>query len=115
MKACGEVEGIAPLILISVLNGGLSSSLRSKNLKIKIYRTIILPVVLCGCETWSLTLREERRLRVLTSHLYISVHYRKYSGISSKIFPVGIVTLWIKVGKANCCWKQWTVVEHGPK
>jgi len=39
-------------------------SLLSKNLKIKIYRTIILPVVLYGCETWSLTLREERRLRV---------------------------------------------------
>ena len=37
----------------------------SKKLKIKIYRTIILPVVLYGCETWSLTLREERRLRVL--------------------------------------------------
>jgi len=37
----------------------LSSSLLSKNLKIKIYRTIILPVVLYGCETWSLTLREE--------------------------------------------------------
>jgi len=35
------------------------------NLKIKIYRTIILPVVLYGCETWSLTSREERRLRVL--------------------------------------------------
>jgi len=35
-----------------------------QNLKIKIYRTIILPVVLYGCETWSLTLREERRLRV---------------------------------------------------
>ena len=35
----------------------LSSRLLSKNLKIKIYRTIILPVVLCGCETWSLTLR----------------------------------------------------------
>ena len=33
-------------------------------LKIKIYRTIILPVVLYGCETWSLTLREERKLRV---------------------------------------------------
>jgi len=32
--------------------------------KIKIYRTIILPVVLYGCKTWSLTLREERRLRV---------------------------------------------------
>ena len=35
-----------------------------KNVKIKIYRTIILPVVLFGCETWSLTLREERKLRV---------------------------------------------------
>jgi len=36
----------------------------SKNLKIKIYRTIILPIVLYVCETWSLTLREERKLRV---------------------------------------------------
>jgi hypothetical protein len=42
----------------------LSSRLLSKNLKIKIYRTIILPIVLYGCETWSLTLREERKLRV---------------------------------------------------
>jgi len=42
----------------------LSSRLLSKNLKIKIYRTIILTVVLYGCETWSLTLREERKLRV---------------------------------------------------
>jgi len=42
----------------------LSSRLLSKNLKIKIYRNIILPLVLYGCETWSLTLREERRLRV---------------------------------------------------
>jgi hypothetical protein len=42
----------------------LSSSLLSRNVKIKIYRTIILPVVLYGCENWSLTLREECRLRV---------------------------------------------------
>ena len=42
----------------------LSSRLLSKNLKIKIYRNIIFPVVLYGCETWSLTLREERKLRV---------------------------------------------------
>ena len=42
----------------------LSSRLLSKNLKIKICRTIILPVVLYGCETWSLTLLEERKLRV---------------------------------------------------
>jgi len=43
----------------------LSSSLLSKNLKIKIYRTVILH----GCETWSLTLREERRLRVLENRV----------------------------------------------
>ena len=47
----------------------LSSSLLSKKLKIKIYRTIILPVVLYGCETWSLTLREERRLRVFENRV----------------------------------------------
>jgi len=46
-----------------------SSRLLSKNLKIKIYRTIILPVVLYGCETWSLTLREERRLRVFENRV----------------------------------------------
>ena len=43
--------------------------LLSINLKIKIYRTIILPVVLYGCETWSLTLREERRLRVFENRV----------------------------------------------
>jgi hypothetical protein len=42
----------------------LSSRLLSKNVKIRIYTTIILPVVLCGCETWSLTFREKHRLRV---------------------------------------------------
>jgi hypothetical protein len=42
----------------------LSSRLLSKNVKIRIYKTIILRVVLCGCETWSLTLREEHRLKV---------------------------------------------------
>ena len=42
----------------------LSSRLLSKNLKIKIYRTTLLPVVLYECEIWSLTLREERKLRV---------------------------------------------------
>jgi len=51
----------------------LSSSLLSKKLelklKIKIYRTIIFPVVLYGCETWSLTLREERRLTVFENRV----------------------------------------------
>ena len=41
----------------------------SKTLKTKIYRTIILPVVLFGCETWSLTLREEPRLRMFKNRV----------------------------------------------
>jgi hypothetical protein len=47
----------------------LSSRLLSRNLKVKIYRTIIVPVVLYGCETWSLTLREEHRLRVFENRV----------------------------------------------
>jgi hypothetical protein len=47
----------------------LSSRLLSKNLKIRIYKTIILPVVLYGCETWSLILREEHRLRVFENRV----------------------------------------------
>ena len=43
----------------------LFSRLLSKNLKIKIYGIVILPVVLYGCETWSLPMREERKLRCL--------------------------------------------------
>jgi len=41
----------------------------SKNIKIKIYRTINFPVVLCGCKNWSLTLREEPRLRMFENRV----------------------------------------------
>jgi hypothetical protein len=47
----------------------LSSHLISKNLKIKMYKIVILPVVLHGCETWSLTLREGHRLRVFENRV----------------------------------------------
>jgi len=47
----------------------LSSIWLSKNTKIKIYITIIVPVVLYGYETWSLTLSEERRLRVFENRV----------------------------------------------
>jgi hypothetical protein len=47
----------------------LSSCLPSKNTKIRIYKTIILPVVLCGCETLSLTLRQEHKLRVFENRV----------------------------------------------
>ena len=58
----------------------LSSNLLSKDIKIKIYRTIILLVVLYGCETWLLTLREKRRLRVFESRVL-----RRIFGPKSKV------------------------------
>jgi hypothetical protein len=47
----------------------LSSRLLSRNVKVKTYKTIILPVVFYGCETWSLTLRDEHRLRVFENRV----------------------------------------------
>jgi vacuolar-type H+-ATPase subunit D/Vma8 len=47
----------------------LSSHLISKNRKINLYETVILPVVLYGCESWYLTLREEHRLRVFENRV----------------------------------------------
>ena len=61
-----------------------SSSLLSKKLKIKIYRTIILPVVLYGCETWSLTLREERRLRVFENRVLRRVFGPKRDAVTGE-------------------------------
>ena len=55
----------------------LSSRLLSKSLKIKICKTIILPIVLFGSETWRLTLREERRLRIFDKKIrgeYLELH-----------------------------------------
>jgi hypothetical protein len=47
----------------------LSPLLLSKNVKVRICKTIILPVVLYGCETWSLTVREEHKLRVFENRV----------------------------------------------
>jgi hypothetical protein len=47
----------------------LSSRLLSRNVNVKIYKTIIVPVVLYGCETWSLALTEEHRLRVFENRV----------------------------------------------
>jgi hypothetical protein len=62
----------------------LSSSLLSKNTKIKIYRTIILPVVLYGCETWSVTLREEHRLRVFENRVLRGIFGPKRDGVTGE-------------------------------
>jgi hypothetical protein len=47
----------------------LCTRLLSRNEKTGIYKTIILPVFLCGCETWSLSLRKEHRLRVFENRV----------------------------------------------
>jgi len=60
----------------------LSPRLLSKNLKIKIHRIKILPVVLYGCETWSLTLRKERMLRVFENRVLRRVFGSKRDGVT---------------------------------
>jgi hypothetical protein len=56
----------------------LSSRLLSRNVKVIIYKTIILPVVLYECETWSLTLREEHRLRVFENRVLRRIFGPRY-------------------------------------
>jgi len=60
----------------------LSSSLLSKNIKIKIYRTIIFPAVLYESETWLLTLREECRLRVFETKVLRRIFGSKRNNIT---------------------------------
>ena len=62
----------------------LSSRLLSKKLKLKTYKTIILPVVLYGCETWSLTLREEHRLRVFENKILRKIFGAKKDEITEE-------------------------------
>jgi hypothetical protein len=65
-----------------------------KNLKIKIHKTVILPVVLYGYETWSLTLREEHRLRVFENRVL-----RRYLGLKGRKMDHG----------ENCIMMNFTV------
>jgi len=58
--------------------------LLSKILEIKIYRNIILPVVLYGCETWSLTLREEHRLRVFENRVLRRIFGNKRNEVTGE-------------------------------
>jgi len=58
--------------------------LLSKNTKIKIYKIIVLPIVLYGCETWSLTLREECRLRVFESRVLRKIFGRKRDEVTEE-------------------------------
>ena len=95
LVAVGELcsMGLVMWVIMSGLQSGnacyhsvqnlLSSSLLSKNIK-KIYKTIILPVVLYGCETWSFTLREERRLRVFENMVLRRIFGPKRDEVTGK-------------------------------
>ena len=61
-----------------------TSVLVSKNIKIKIYRSITLPLVLYGCETWSLTLREECRSRVFENGVLRRIFGRKRDALTGE-------------------------------
>ena len=62
----------------------LSSRLLSKKLKVKTYETIILPVVLYGCEIWSLTLKEKHRLRVFEKEVLMKIFGAKRDEITGE-------------------------------
>jgi hypothetical protein len=62
----------------------LSSRLLSRNAKVKIYKTVILPVVLYGCETWSVTLREEHRLRMLENRVLRGIFGSKWDELTGE-------------------------------
>jgi hypothetical protein len=84
-----------------VVQNLLSSRLLSGNVKIKIYKTIILPVVLYGCETWSLTSREEHILRVFENRVLrrifeskrdeVTGGWRKLHGLYSSLSIVRVI------------------------
>ena len=93
------MTGTSPCVIFIILGGRakilesigrlyvqnlLSYSLLSKTIKIKIYRTVILPLVWYGCETWSLTLREEHRLRVFENRVLRRIFGPKWDGVTGE-------------------------------
>jgi len=82
----------------------LSSSFLCKNLKNKVYKNIILPVVLYECKTWSLTLRDERRLRVLGNRVLRRIFGHKRDVVAGE---------WRKVcvGELNCLYSSSIIVR----
>ena len=63
----------------------LSYRLISKKLKIKVYRTIIFPAVLYVCETWVLTLKDERRLRVFENRVLRRIFWTKRDEVTGEM------------------------------
>jgi hypothetical protein len=75
-------NGMLVIILCRIF---LSSNLLSKHVKIKIHRTIILPIVLYGCETWKLTSRQERKLRVFENGVLRRIFGPKWNEVIREV------------------------------
>jgi hypothetical protein len=69
-------------VVISEAQKILSSRLLSKNVKVRIYKTIILPMVVYVCETWSLPVREEHKLRVFENRVLRRIFGPKRDGVT---------------------------------
>jgi hypothetical protein len=94
----------------------------SKNIQIRIYKTIILPVVLYGCETWLLTFREERRLRVFENRMLRRMFGPKRDGVTDwrKLNNEELHNLYsspsiIRVIKSRRMRWAWHVAQMGEK
>jgi hypothetical protein len=78
--------------------------LLSKSVKIKIYRNIILPVVLCGCETWPLTFREEFRLRVFKNRVLKRVFGLRRDDVTGQWRRLHNKVLYVLYSSVNIIW-----------
>jgi hypothetical protein len=101
----------------------LSSCLLSKNVKVRIYKTIILPVVLYGCETCSLTVREEHKLRLFEKRVLRRLFGPKRDGVTGgwrKLYNEELYNLYsspsiIRIIKLRRMWWTGHVARMGEK
>jgi hypothetical protein len=81
-----KLRGDCILLMLATIHSRtvLSSRLLFKNVKIRTYKTIILPVARYGCETWYLTLRKEHRLRVFENRVLWRIFGQKRDEVTGE-------------------------------
>lgn len=71
--------------MVTLVQNLLSSGLLFDNVKIEMFRTISMPVVVCGCEAWSVTLRDERGLSVFQNRVLLKIFGSKWDELFMKM------------------------------